>query len=107
MTVSSTDLLMYTKEEYEILRKDLISRDTELSLKHHNGTPVAKTGLYEFVDHILYKHDPVKSEIVDCWLNLSCRKLLFKSSLNAMPLLINHKKATTRIIAKWRLKISK
>lgn len=107
MTVSTTDVLMYSSEDYELLRKILTDIDNEQSLKHHSGAPVHKSGLLIFIEHVLYIHDYSKEEEVNCWLNLSSRKMMYRAPLLRMPLCINSPKKLTRIIAAWRLQVNK
>lgn len=106
MPVKTTEVLRYSLDDYEQLKNILIDLETEQSKKHHSGKPVNKSWLLSYVEHILYEHDYSK-EMVDCWLNISCRKMLYKAPLLRMPLCINSPRKSTRIIAKWRLQISK
>jgi hypothetical protein len=108
MKVTTTHVLKYTPEEYELLKIELINIDALQSQEHHSGKPTGnKIGLLYFIEYVLTKHDYSQDEEIKCWLNLSCKKLLYSAPLNRMPLLINSTKKTTRLIAKWRLKINK
>lgn len=97
-------VLMYTNEEYELLKEDINTSLQAKSIKDHNGKPVNSPGLLLFLEHILTHPN---EEIVSCWLNASCKLMLYKAPLDQMPLCLNSKKMTTRFISSWRLRINK
>jgi hypothetical protein len=95
----------YTSEEYEILKRNILFYLQTKSEKDHNGKPILnKPGLLTFLEHILKNPN---EEIVSCWLNASCKLMMYKAPIDHMPLCLNSKKMSTRYIASWRLRINK
>jgi len=95
----------YTSEEYEILKKDIECSLQARSIKDHSGQPILnKPGLLLFLEHILVNPN---EEIVSCWLNASCKLMMYKAPIDHMPLCLNSKKMSTRFISSWRLRINK
>jgi hypothetical protein len=95
-------------DEYEILRKDIEESLNVKSIKDHNGKPMLnKPGLLLFLEYILKMPKDSPEKIIQCWLNAAYRKLLYKTPLEIMPLLINHKKICFKLVSSWRLRINK
>lgn len=94
----------YTSEEYELLKEDILHYLQAKSEKDHNGNPVSRPGLLTFLEHILTHPN---EEVVSCWLNASCKLMMYKAPIDQMPLCLNSKKMSTRFIASWRLRINK
>ena len=109
----------YKKQDYMIL-KDLLMEDVLETYRHritdinHKKTVIYhvylnKSGKYYFT-YCLEGHNSFYFAV---WLGRTNRNdkylfnIIFKESLNNMPLYINHEDAVVRVLSQWRLKIGK
>jgi len=109
--VKTKQVKKYSFEDWIFLKEIITTNLKEISHKNHSGVLQEPPGILIFVEYVInhkeifnYNND---EDEVPCWINLRCKKTLFKASLENLPLLINTKNKTTKLITSWRLKISK
>jgi len=108
--VKTNQVKKYSLKEWITLKENILSKLKETAYKDHNGVTQQLPGLLLFINYIIdHKEifETTEDTAINSWLNLRYRKILFKTSTNHLPLLINCTNNLLRIIVMWRLKINK
>ena len=108
--IKTNQVKKYSLKEWIILKENILSKLKETANKDHNGVTQQLPGLLLFINYIIdHKEifETTEDTAINSWLNLRYRKILFKTSTNHLPLLINCTNNLLRVIVMWRLKINK
>lgn len=108
--IKTNQVKKYSLKEWITLKKNILSKLKETANKDHNGVIQQPPGLLLFINYIIdHKEifETTEDTEINSWLSLRYRKILFKTSTNHLPLLINCTNNLLRVIVMWRLRINK